>query len=103
MADDDGLSPAGSIRIPGSSSSQASNYTFSMDSDDGSQLYIDGVLVIDDAGTAVSGSHAWSCRHEASVHVFTSVGSSPRVVCTPSVLVCVPIRQCAVSDACCKC
>ena len=28
------------------------NYTFSMDSDDGSQLYIDGVLVIADAGAA---------------------------------------------------
>ena len=72
---------AGSISLPGNGS-KALNYTFSMDSDDGSQLYINGLLVINDAGAAVSSGHTWSCRHETKVHVFehefTSGGARSR-------------------------
>ena len=38
---------AGNIAVPGNKSA---NYTFFMDSDDGSQLYIDGQLLINHAG-----------------------------------------------------
>ncbi len=38
---------AGSINIPGNKSA---NYTFTMDSDDGSLLYIDGEQIISDPG-----------------------------------------------------
>ena len=44
---------AGSIIVPVST---PTNFTFSMDSDDGTQLYIDGKLVIDHSGTVLSPS-----------------------------------------------
>ena len=42
--------PAGNISIPGSASA---SYTFTLQSDDGAMLYIDGVLLINNTGTGV--------------------------------------------------
>ncbi len=41
--------PAGNISIPGNASA---SYTFSLQSDDGSMLYIDGMLLVNNTGTS---------------------------------------------------
>ena len=42
---------AGNVTITAPASTPTANCTFSLDSDDGSQLYVDGALVIDKKGT----------------------------------------------------
>ncbi len=101
---DDVVMNAGFINIPGSGS-KALNYTFSMDSDDGSQLYMDGVLVINDARTAVTAAMRGlaGIRHECTCLPLSRLSSRVNVAKIRSVLVCLPIRPRAVSVACCKC
>ena len=55
------------------------SYTFSLDSDDGSQLYIDGTLVVDNGGphspSIISGSAALTAgTHEFEVQFFEDFG-----------------------------
>ena len=53
--------PAGNISVPGTANA---TYTFTLGSDDGSMLYIDGALVVNNTGTV-----SWSFRLRSSTHV----------------------------------